>query len=211
MQGSTDPWHAEAMRSRTESPKRRWNGDKTEGWDMYNTDKDFPEVPNWPLPGGKPTVHQPAVPSTQNKGLNVGLRPGDLEFGPSDRYTPQENIPMDDTRPSADANPPGPSTIPPPDGSSLPPQPPEQDSTLTAALHAVMAKLEQQQKGFDEWKANTLSELKDAAHPVVHHVLLVCIRRYYPASRRKNHRHHNRPKQRPQFCPTSWPLMYMKR
>ena len=94
-------------------------------------------MPNWPLPGGKPTVHQPSTPSTQNKGFNVGLRPGDLEFGPSERYKPQENIPMDDTRQSADANAPGPPTIPPPADRSLPPLPPEED-----ALQAMMAKLE---------------------------------------------------------------------
>ena len=76
MIGSSDPWHAEAVKSRlnSQSPSRRW--------DASGKDKSFPAVPSWPL--REQSVHQPLDPSAKGKALQVGLSPRELlEFGPA--------------------------------------------------------------------------------------------------------------------------------
>ena len=116
------------------------------------------------LSEARPSVHQPDSVSKQSKGLHVGLKEGDLTFGPSERQESQQTLPTDNSARSADAVPPGPPTDPPPENRSQVPHPPPPVLDPTAAaMAAVMAKLDQMQKGNDEWRAKTLNELKDAA------------------------------------------------
>ena len=172
MIGSTDPWHAEAIRSRPDSPATR-------RWDMSSKPSaSFPRVPSFPFAKGTPTIHQPNVAYPERgTGLTVGLSNEDLvEFGPAEKTSLGSEPFLESTLSNTSPNPPGPPTTPHPENRDNP-------------MESMMLMM----KGMEEWKEKALSDLKEAARSrtasrasSVHKPL------YFQVSKRKrttNHRH----------------------